>query len=324
MKHSILVLVIAACVSGARAEAPLVFTRAIELPHVEGRIDHLTVDAAAQRLFVAALANNTVEVIDLRAGRDERSLPGFHEPQGIAQPLDGRLVAVANGGTGDLVMFDRAGFRVEHTVPLGDDADNVRFDRKARRFYVGYGAGAIGAVSEDGHRLGEVKLPAHPESFQLEGSGPRIFVNVPGAGQIAVVDRDAMKLQASWRVTSASANYPMALDEASHRLFVGCRRPAVVLTFDTATGKQLSSADTVGDTDDMFYDAKRKRLYVIGGDGFVDVFQQDGTDHLTRAARVPTAAGARTGLFVPEQDRLYLAVPHRGGQRAEIRVYEAR
>ena len=116
----------------------------------------------------------------------------------------------------------------------------------------------------------------------------------------------------------------MALDEASHRLFVGCRRPAVVLTFDTATGKQLSSADTVGDTDDMFYDAKRKRLYVIGGDGFVDVLQQEGTDHLTRIARVPTAAGARTGLFVPEQDRLYVAVPHRGGQRAEIRVYEAR
>jgi DNA-binding beta-propeller fold protein YncE len=324
MKHATLALIIAPCICGAGAEAPLVFTRAIELPRVEGRIDHLTVDTAGQRLFVAALANNTVEVIDLRAGRHERSLPGFHEPQGVAQPLDGRLVAVANGGTGDLVMFDRSGFRVAHTVPLGDDADNVRFDRKTRRFYVGYGSGAIGAVSEDGNRIGDVKLPAHPESFQLEGNGSRIFVNVPGAGQIAVVDRDAMKLQASWRVSSASANYPMALDEASHRLFVGCRRPAVVLTFDTGTGKQVSSADTVGDTDDMFYDAKRKRLYVIGGDGFVDVFQYDGTDHLTRAARVSTAAGARTGLFVGEQDLLYVAVPHRGGQRAEIRVYEAR
>ena len=324
MKRVILVLAIAACVCGARAEAPLVFIRSIELPRVEGRIDHLTMDTTAQRLFVAALANNTVEVIDLRAGKDERSLSGFHEPQGIGQPLDSRFVAVANGGTGDLVMFDRAGFRVDHTVPLGDDADNVRFDGRTRRFYVGYGSGAIGAVSEDGNRVGDVKLPAHPESFQLEGNGSRIFVNVPGAGQVAVIDRDAMKLRASWRVTSASANYPMALDEASHRLFIGCRRPAVVLTFDTESGKQLSSADTVGDTDDMFFDARRKRLYVIGGDGFVDVFQRDGTDRLTRAARVATAAGARTGLFVPAQDLLYVAVPHRGAQRAEIRVYEAR
>jgi DNA-binding beta-propeller fold protein YncE len=294
------------------------------MPRVEGRIDHLTIDPAGHHLFVAALANNTVEVLDVRGGRSERSLPGFHEPQGIGQPLDGRLVAVANGGTGDLVMFDRMDFGVAHTVPLGDDADNVRFDRRTRRFYVGYGSGAIGAVSEDGTRVGDVKLPAHPESFQLEANGSRIFVNVPGAGLIAVIDREAMKLSASWRVAGASANYPMALDEAGHRLFVGCRRPAVVLTFDTESGKQLSSTDTVGDTDDMFYDAKRKRLYVIGGAGFVDVFQRDEADRLARAGRVPTAAGARTGLLDPGQDVLYVAVPHRGGQRAEIRLYEPR
>jgi DNA-binding beta-propeller fold protein YncE len=310
-------------VSG-EGQAALVLTRSIEMPRVEGRIDHLTIDLSQQRLFVAALGNDTVEVIDARAGTHLRSLPGFHEPQGIGQPLDGDLVAVANGGSGDLVMFDRTSLRIVRSVALGGDADNVRFDRKSRRFYVGYGSGAIGAVSEDGVRAGDAKLPAHPESFQLETNGPRIFVNVPGARQIAVIDRSTMKVQTTWPVTTASSNYPMALDEGSHRLYVGCRRPAMVLVFDTESGKQVGSVSVVGDTDDMFYDAKRQRLYVIGGDGFIDVIQRRDADRLERVAHVATAAGARTGLFVPDQDRLYLAVPHRGAQRAEIRVYEPR
>ena len=322
MRHVFLALIVAATVCGVKAEEPLVFSRAIELPHVEGRIDHLTIDAEAHRLFVAALGNNTVEVIDLPSGRDVRSLSGFHEPQGIGQPLDSRAVAVANGGTGDLILLNRTSFGVDHKVPLGDDADNVRFDRKSRRFFVGYGSGAIGAVSEEGTHIGDVKLRGHPESFQLEQGGSRMFVNVPGAGEIAVVDRVAMKLSASWPVATAAANYPMALDEADHRLFVGCRRPAVVLTFDTTTGKQLSSTAIVGDTDDMFFDAKRKRLYVIGGEGFVDVLQRESADRLTRVAHLATAAGARTGLLAG--DVLYVAVPHRGRQRAEVRLYEAR
>jgi len=310
-------------VSGEGQEA-LVLTRSIEMPRVDGRIDHLTIDLSQQRLFVAALGNDTVEVIDARAGTHLRSLPGFHEPQGIGQPLDGDLVAVANGDSGDLVMFDRTSLRIVRSVALGGDADNVRFDRKSRRFYVGYGSGAIGAVSENGARAGDAKLPAHPESFQLETNGPRIFVNVPGARQIAVIDRSTMKVQTTWPVTTAASNYPMALDEGSHRLYVGCRRPAMVLVFDTESGKQVGSVSVVGDTDDMFYDAKRQRLYVIGGDGFIDVIQRRDADRLERVAHVATAAGARTGLFVPDQDRLYLAVPHRGAQRAEIRVYEPR
>jgi DNA-binding beta-propeller fold protein YncE len=325
MRHVIagfIVLLIGICAT--QAQEPLAFVRAIELPRVEGRIDHLTIDSAQQRLFVAALGNNSVEVLDLRSATDTRSIPGFHEPQGIGQPLDGNLVAVANGGTGDLVLVGRTDLRVAKTVSLGDDADNVRFDRLTRHFFVGYGSGALAAITEDGRRVGDVKLDGHPESFQLQASGTRIFVNVPDARHIAVVDRRAMKVEATWPITTASANYPMALDEAGHRLFVGCRRPAVVLVINTDTGKVVSSAEIAGDTDDMFYDVKRQRLYVIGGDGFVDVLRRSDRDHLDRIARVTTAAGARTGLFVPDSDRLYVAVPHRGRQRAEIRVFDAR
>jgi len=306
------------------AQEPLTLTTAIELPRVEGRIDHLAFDAAGQRLFVAALGNNTVEVIDVKAGKHLRSLPGFREPQGIAALPDAKLIAVANG-QGDGVQFVSDDYRMALAVRLGDDSDNVRYDAAAKRVYVGFGSGAIAAVSAgDAKLIGEAKLAGHPESFQLERSGTRIFVNVPNADHIAVVDRGSMRVTATWPVRTAKANFPMALDETSHRLIVGCRRPAKALVYDTTSGKEITAFDIVGDTDDLFYDTARKRLYVSGGEGFIDVFQSDDANRFSRLARVPTAAGARTSLFVSDPSRLFLAVPHRGSQRAEIRVFEAR
>ena len=309
----------------ASPQTPLTLVGAIDLPRVEGRIDHLAVDLAAQRLYVAALGNNTVEVLDVKSNTHVKSLPGFREPQGIAVVPDGKLVAVANGQGEGVQFLDAADFHPVRAVRLGDDSDNVRYDAAAHRVFVGFGAGALASVTPgDGKLLGEAKLAGHPESFQLERAGSRVFVNVPDANQIVVVDRSAMKVAATWPVVTAKANFPMALDEANHHVFIGCRRPAKVLVYDTTTGKESGSFDIVGDTDDLFFDAARKRLYVSGGEGFVDVLQEQEAGRFSRVAHIATAAGARTSLFVPEQSRLYLAVPHRGTQKAEIRIYEAR
>jgi DNA-binding beta-propeller fold protein YncE len=303
----------------------LVQIGSIALPRVEGRIDHLAFDGSTQRLFVAALGNNTVEVLDLKGNLHLKSLPGFREPQGIATAADAKKIAVANGQGDGLQLLGAEDFRPAADVKLGDDSDNVRYDAAAKRLYVGFGGGAIAAIEPAaGKLLGQAKLAGHPESFQLERSGSRIFVNVPSADQIAVVDRSGMKVVATWPVTSAKANYPMALDEANHRLFIGCRRPAKVLVYDTTSGKELGSFGIVGDTDDLFYDAARKRLYVSGGEGFIDVYDTEDAARSTRTAHIATAPGARTSLFVADLNRLYLAVPHRGGQTAEVRIFEAR
>jgi DNA-binding beta-propeller fold protein YncE len=325
MRSGIVLLVLAAMtIQVGPSQEPLTLVRSIELPHVEGRIDHLAYDATTQRLYVAALGNNTVEVIDVKADVHFRSLPGFREPQGIAIAADTRAVAVANGQGEGLQLLGADDYRPGAVVRLGDDADNVRYDAAAKRLYVGFGDGALAAIDPAaGTLLGQVKLAGHPESFQLEREGSRVFVNVPNAEQIAVVDRVSMRVTSTWPVTTARANYPMSLDEANRRVFVGCRRPARVLVFDTTSGKESSSFETVGDTDDLFYDAARKRLYVSGGDGFIDVVQDLGSNKFSRIAHLPTAAGARTSLFVADHGRLYLAVPHRGSQKAEIRVYEA-
>ncbi len=309
---------------GSATRNPLALVASIDLPGVEGRIDHLAYDPATGRLFVAALGNNTVEVLDLKNSRHLSTLPGFREPQGIAAAPDLKLVAVANGQGDGIQILDAGDFRATRTVRLGGDADNVRFERAGGRWYVGYGDGALATVTAaDGAVAGEARLPGHPESFQLEASGPRIFVNVPAADRIAVVDRRSMKVVAAWPVTDARANFPMALDEPRHRLFIGCRRPAKALVYDTTTGTPLTSFAIVGDTDDLFYDAARRRLYVAGGEGFLDVFEEPEPNHFTRVAHLPTASGARTALFVPDLGRLYLAVPHRGSQAAQIRIYQA-
>ncbi len=320
-----LVLTVPLLAFAARAGGPpLVQVASIPLPGVQGRIDHLAVDVQSQRLYVAALGNNTVEVLDLKTNRHEKSVGGFKEPQGIGVVAETSAVVVANG-QGEGAEFRAGGdLRLIRGVPLGDDADNVRVDAKAKRVYVGYGSGAIAALDgRDGRKLGEVPVGGHPESFQLEAGGPRIFVNVPTARHILVINRAQMTISATWPVTVAAANYPMALDESGHRVFVGCRKPPVVLVYDTESGKQVDSVEIAGDTDDLFWDAQRQRLYVTAGEGFIDVLQSAGGT-LQRTAHLASAAGARTSLFVPTLGRLYLAVPHRGTQPAEIRVFEAR
>lgn len=298
-------VVVTVTLVGRAADAPLTLVTSMVLPRVEGRIDHLAFDVATQRLYVAALGNNTVEVLDVKAGTHLRSLPGFHEPQGIAVAADAKVVAVANGEGEGIQLLTADDNRSRAAVKLGDDSDNVRYEAEAKRLYVGFGSGALAAIDPAAAKtLGQVELAGHPESFQLERSGTRVFVNVPTVNQIAVIDRTAMTVIATWPVTTAKSNFPMALDEANHRLFIGCRRPAKALVFDTSAGKEISSFDIVGDTDDLFYDAARKRVYITGGEGYVDVVEDEGSNKFARTAHIPTAAGARTSLFVADQSRL--------------------
>src|SRR5215472_4889625 len=317
------ILALAGTVQAAQSNA-LRQVQTIPLPNVEGRIDHMSVDVQGQRLFMAALGNNTLEVIDLRAGTRITSIKDLREPQGIFfVPKENRLF-VANGDDGTCRVFDGSSYKLLQTVHFQSDADNVRYDATPNQIYVGYGEGALGVLdAASGKKVAETALPAHPESFRLEQSGPRVFVNLPNANHtIAVVDRAKRSVIATWQL-EAQANFPMALDEPDHRLLVVTRRPPLLVVLNAESGKQVASYPTVGDADDAFYDAAHKRVYVSGGEGFIDVFDQHGPDDYKPCGRIPTASGARTSLFVPELNRLYLAVPHRGTQMAEIRVYEA-
>lgn len=294
----------------------------IPLPGVTGRFDHFALDPKGHRLFVAALGNNTLEVLDIAAGKRLKSIAGLHKPTGVLYLADPNQIGVANGDDGAFKLFDGSSYDVVKSLGSLDDADNVRFDPQARMIYLGYGDGGLALIDAATMRqTGSIKLAAHPESFQLELSGPRIFVNVPEAQQIAVIDRQKQSVIATWPMTQFQANFPMALDEANHRLFLGCRKPARLVVFDTTTAKPMADIAISEDTDDLFYDASRRRLYLSCGEGFLDVVAQRDADHYERIGRVATAPGARTCFYSPQLDRLWLAVPQRGKQAAEIRTY---
>ncbi len=325
-KHLVFAIVITvagSCLAVAESgEEELQLKQTIPVPGVEGRIDHFDFDTAGERLFVCALGNNTVEVLDLRKGERIHSITGLGGPQGIAYVPELNRLFVANDTRGLCNIYDATSWQLVSQADFQDDADNVRYDSATKQIYVGFGSGGIGIINAaDGKRVGSIKLAAHPEAFELEKHGRRIFVNAPNAGHVAVIDRDKGKVIATWKTDGASANFPMALDEANHRLFIACRNPARLVVLNTDSGDVVTTSEIPGDPDEVFYDAKRRRLYAICGAGYVQIIEQSDRNTYKPAATVPTASGARTGLFVPERDSLFIAVPHRGAQAAEIRQY---
>ncbi|MBI4454842.1 MAG: hypothetical protein HY644_02975 [Acidobacteria bacterium] len=330
MKHvwTLILAVVAAIATVSQAQRsegpPLQLVDKIAIPHVQGRIDHLAADAQGRRLFVAALGNNTLEVLDFSTGRWIRSIGGLQEPRGVCYVATFNRIFVTSGRDSTCRVFDGESFQLTQIIRLSEDSDNIRYDPIRRLIYIGYGQGALGIVDAgSGKHKGDIKLNGHPESFQLESLGPKIFVNIPDERQVVVIDRKRSAIMSKWEV-NAQGNYSMAFDEGNHRLFVGCRHPATMFVFDTSSGKVITSVSIAGDADDIFYDAVRRRIYISCGEGFLHVIQQHSADQYQEIAKIQTAPGARTAVFVPEVNRLYLAVPHRGDQDAEIWTYEAR
>jgi DNA-binding beta-propeller fold protein YncE len=318
-----LAVVMAASGAWTQDKAPLELVQTIPMEGVQGKIDHLSVDVAGKRLFVATTANNSVQVIDLAQGKVVHKIDGLPEPQGIVFLPDLKRIVVAHGKDGSCRIFDGESYKLLKSVDFKEDGDNVRYDAAAKRIYVAHEAGGLGVVdAEKGEKIDDIKLEGHPEAFQLEKNGKRIFVNIPDAKHIAVVDREKRSVVAKWPLEKLEANYPMALDEVNHRLFIGCRKPSKVLVLDSETGKEVAQLTISRDTDDLFYDAPSKRIYLSAGEGFIDTIDQRDADHYKRVWAQTTAPGARTSLFVPDLGLLYLAVPGKDNQKAEVRVYK--
>jgi DNA-binding beta-propeller fold protein YncE len=303
-----LALIVTGCAANADdRSAPLVLERTISLEHVGGRIDHLAVDLKNKRLMVAELGNDTVDVVDLASGKLVHRFEGLQEPQGIAYLPDQDVIVVANGGDGSVDFFSGSDFSTKKVLPLGDDADNVRRDPRNGHVVVGYSAGMLAVIDPVvGATLSNIVLPAHPEGFQIAPRADRIYVNIPDARQIAIIDLAAGKQVATWTFPGLTANYPLAVDDTGSILATVFRSPPRLVLLEGGTGSVTATEPTCGDADDVFFDSKRRRIYVSCGAGMIDVFDWHSTSarHL---ARIPTSSGARTSLFSPELDRLFVA-----------------
>jgi DNA-binding beta-propeller fold protein YncE len=301
------------------ADAPLVLETKIPLGDVSGRIDHLGIDVKRQRLYVGELGNDSLGVVGLAAGK-VRTITGFSEPQGVAYVAFADSVFVANGGDGSVRVLRGEDLAVSGRIELGNDADNVRVDAQHNRVIVGYGKGAIAVIDpETRTRVGDIRLKGHPEGFQIDETGTQVFVNVPDAREIEVVNLAAAATR-SLPTQGAGSNFPMAIDGDTRRLLVVFRNPPTLMVLSAQDGHVMAKLDTCGDADDVFVDPRRRRVYVSCGEGVIDVFGQDEGGY-RRLSRVSTIAGARTALFVPELDRLFVAARARGSEPAAIWVF---
>jgi hypothetical protein len=319
----LIVALAAICSCGARAPsgggaAPLVLEKTIPLAGVRGRIDHLAYDPQGRRLFVAELGNGTVEAIDLATGMSLARLSGLHEPQGLAWLEATRELAVA---TGDGAVRFYRGARLDPiaTIAVGEDADNLRVDPGSGNLVVGYGTGALATIDPVRHAvIARLPLPGHPEGFRLDGD--EVYINVPDHGAVIRANSATSSVTARWPTGLRRLNFPMALDPASHTLAIAFRLPSRLMLMDIPSGAERQVLPTCGDSDDLFFDAKRALLQVICGSGEIEIYRR-GPAGFAAAATIATRPGARTGLFVPQEDRLYVAARARGSDDAAVMVF---
>src|SRR5437588_752180 len=306
---------------------PLQLEEQIPVPGVAGRLDHFTADAKRRRLFVSALGNNTLEVIDVFAGRVIHSIKGLAQPQGPLYVPDVDKLYVANAEDGKVRVYDGATYTPRKTIDFGKDPDNMRYDEASKTVFVGFGEDDGGIAMIDpkiDERTGRVyKTDGHPESFQVEASGGHIFANVPDAGNVVEsIDRKTGAVT-KWPLKGLRGNYAMALNEEDHRLFTITRKLPMLVVLDTQTGKEVARLRAAGECDDVFFDASRKRLYVIGAEGFISVIEQKDPNHYELLENTPSAIGVRTGYFFAKRDRFYAGVPAKGNEPAQVWTYEA-
>jgi YVTN family beta-propeller protein len=327
MRRRLYVLIAASSFLSCKGQNPfgterLQLQKEIPLPNVKGRIDHMAINLKEKVLYVAALGNNSVEVIDLNNGVVLTSIKGMNEPQGVAYLPEQNEIAVASGGNGDCIFFNASSFEKVATVHLAGDADNIRYDAAERKMYVGYGSGGMAMIDPAAHKqTGEVKLPSHPESFQLDKRNNRMYVNLPDDKSIAVIDLKSFTVADTWKINKYKANFPMAVDTANNLVFVGFRHPAVLASYNAISGDQMSTNELVGDVDDIFYHSDKQEILASGGGGAINIFKRENGKRYKAVANILTRDGARTSLLVPSLQAFILAARAGNGKDAALLIY---
>jgi DNA-binding beta-propeller fold protein YncE len=317
----------------AQDKEVLHLVQTITMPNLKGRIDHMDADVKGKRLFVAGLENGSLEVVDLQAGKWLRSISGFKKTQGIAYVSSLNKVFVASGDDGMLRVFRGDSLDLLDSIKLDLGPNRLAYDPHLQLLYVGYGGkdagkdyGEVGIIdAKTDKHLGDVKVEAHPSELLLEHSGKNLFVFVSIANKVQVVDTKKSEVVSTWPLSSRR-NGDGALDEKTHRLFIGTRTPPQMLVMDSQTGKEVANLPTVEGMDGVYFDSRLKRIYISGGRdydvGYVFAYQQKDFDHYEALGKIPTKSGAGTSFWCPELNRYYVAAPAHDGEEAAILVFE--
>ena len=314
---------------------PFRLVQSIPMPDVKGRLDHMDVDVKGKRLFVAGLENGSLEVVDLQAGKWIHSIPGFKKTQGVLYIAELNKLFVASGDDGMVRIFRGDTLDLLDSIHLDMGPNRVVYEPHSKLVYVGYGGkdagkdyGEVGIIdARTDKAVGSIKVAAHPSELLLDKSGTTLFVFISIANQLQMIDTNKGQAVSTWQVSSQRPG-DAAFDESSSRLFIGARTPPEMIAMDSRSGREVAHLPTVEGMDGVYFDAKRKRVYVSGGrelpSGFVFVYQQKDADHYETVGKVPAGAGAGTSFWSAELDRYYVAAPAHDQEGAAILVYAPR
>jgi DNA-binding beta-propeller fold protein YncE len=309
----------------------LTLQRTIALPAGTGKFDHFAIDLQANRLFIAATGNHSVEMLDLNTDKVTETITGLGKPHGLVWfPGRNRLYA-SDGAEGDLKIFAGSPLQQVKSIKLSEDADDMVYDAHSSLLYVGHGGtdqanpARVAVIDTASQTLiKELPVATHPEGLEIDNARHRVFVNVAGAAEVAVVDGATQSFSTPWKITRAKNNVPVAFDEQHNLLFVACRTPGRLVVLDGDSGREVADLPADAGGDDLFYDAELHRIYLIAGSGAVDVYETDANRNVHSLGVIPTSPGSKTGLLVPSHHTLYVGVVATGGKEAEIRVYATR
>jgi YVTN family beta-propeller protein len=311
---------------GAQEKLPLKLVVTTPMPDFTGDFDHFGLDLKGNRLFLAAEDHKTVEVFDLRTGARVHSIEGFAHPLTMAYLPESDRLIVTNGDTDDLALVDCKSYKIINTLKLGKGVDHSAYNPVNKYLYVENGGGkdakihALAIVDTKSFKIvGEVPGLSGDsnEGMVIDRAGKKLYVNLTGSDEVGVIDLDTRQIIAKWPLPDAHVGHAIALDEPNHRLFTATRKPAQFIVFNTDTGKVVTSLPCAGVNSDMSIDFTRKRIYITGTDT-ASVFEQRDADHYEHIAEVPTAYRAKSSIFVPELNRLYVADSGKGKSDAKL------
>jgi DNA-binding beta-propeller fold protein YncE len=320
----------------SETKAPLRLVQTIPLPNVEGYFDHMAVDIKGQRLFVPGEHQRTIEVVDLRTGKDIRTITGFGGDPRKTIYLPQTNEIWVDDGDATVKVFSGETYELVKNIPLsGHDLDkdsrrvpdNGVYDPATGLFYLGDRAdglkkegikGSIEIVdTKSGKYVGNIEVDGlNPAGLALDPNSPKMYVVTGDTSNVIVIDREKRTVLATWPITGGPEPHAVAFDGAHHRLLIGSRvkrshiyKPGKLVVMDSDTGKVIDAIDTEGGVDEVEYEPASRRVYYTGTTGFVEVFKQIDADHYERLGRVPTGPIAKTSLLVPEMKRFYAAIP---------------
>jgi DNA-binding beta-propeller fold protein YncE len=340
-----LALFLLAVSAHTQSDQPLRLIRTTFLPGYVGDFEHFAADIKGNRLFLIAEDHKTVEVLDIRTGRRIRTIAGFGQPHAIEYLPGPNSLIVTEGDeeSGAVELVSASTYKILNKIMLPTNVDGGVYDPVSKWYYVESGGQGQDAKThlvsiidtQSFNLIGDITLPGtKSEAMAIDHAGAKLYVNLRGPDEIGVVDLQTRQLVARWPIPEAKSENALVLDEPNHRLFSATHTPPKLFVFDMDTGKVVASLPCAENTDDMGYDPVRKRIYITG-DGSASVFEQQDADHYSKIAEIPTGYRAKTSIYVPELNRLYIAVASRGkrvagklaipepGSKVEVRIYQA-